>query len=112
MSIVGVAQAAPSNVAINNAKAAVRAQLKDGHSARFSNIITIGDNGKCVSGLVNAKNSFGAYSGDVRFTSMSHEAILDDGEVGFNVSTMKFCYRSMEKFTIEQVGDAYRENFR
>jgi hypothetical protein len=40
----------------------VRAQLKDPHSAQFKGVRTMGDKGGYC-GWVNAKNSFGGYSG-------------------------------------------------
>jgi len=57
-----------------DAEAAVRAQLRDLDSARFSSVQVVdfpsSDNvpaGKAVCGQVNAKNGFGGYVGDRRF---------------------------------------------
>lgn len=46
----------------------VRPQMKDPESARFSHLHGVSyESGDLMCGLVNAKNSFGGYSGSVRF---------------------------------------------
>lgn len=55
---------------IDEAEASVRAKLKDPASAVFSQVRIVGSGvDQRVCGLVNAKNSFGGYTGDQRFVS-------------------------------------------
>lgn len=61
---------------VERVKEAVRTQLKDPYSAQFANIKTLDTPaGTTVCGEVNAKNSFGAYSGNAKFFGVAH----DDG---------------------------------
>lgn len=68
----------------------IKGQLKDPESARFrnvfvSNTIYISDDTPMVCGEVNAKNSFGGYTGFKRFVSHGSvqliEANMADGEI-------------------------------
>lgn len=59
---------------VERVKEAVRAQLKDPYSAQFTDIKTLDTpTGITVCGEVNAKNSFGAYSGSVKFWGVAAE---------------------------------------
>jgi hypothetical protein len=49
------------------AREAVRSELKDPDSAKFSNLEVCAASNAVVTGKVNAKNSFGAYVGDESF---------------------------------------------
>jgi hypothetical protein len=68
---------------IRLAEAAVRAQLKDGESARFTDVrmgrmldATTGAGAVC--GRVNAKNEFGGYGGAQRFVAANEAAFLEE----------------------------------
>ena len=65
------------------AKEMVTSQLKDPESARFGEIWALkGSNGhKCVCGYVNAKNSFGGYTGKKMFTLLDKRAMFEDEAV-------------------------------
>lgn len=52
---------------IERAKVSVRSRLKDPASAVFSELRILGNERVC--GYVNAKNSFGGYTGNTRFVS-------------------------------------------
>lgn len=63
-----------------SAKAAVIGRLKDPESARFASIVGIGDpegTGKyAVCGTVNAKNSYGGYTGSRMFAVIDNSNVL------------------------------------
>ena len=65
-----------------NAEESVKSNLKDPSSAKFSEA-TAGKHGS-VCGTVNAKNSFGAYSGDSRYVSSGGKTSIDDGGQEFS----------------------------
>ncbi|MGQ7808128.1 hypothetical protein ACUN3I_21240 [Hafnia alvei] len=69
-------------IAVSNAEASVKSNLKDPSSAKFS-IGRVGKDG-FVCGTVNAKNSFGAYSGNSRYVSSGGKAAIDDGSQEFS----------------------------
>ncbi len=84
--------------------------LKDPPSARFRNVSiikTIGDGGKetiSVCGELNAKNSYGGYTGYVPFTIFSNRVFIDDFIAGVKVGDL--CVgtntaRSPQDFTAE-----------
>lgn len=85
---------------IANAKSIVAGKMKDPESARFKGVHS---EGEYVCGLINAKNSFGAYSGFQRFIvdTGSNTVELDRGELAQRFS-MKFATRcpqsSLEDF--------------
>ena len=66
---------------INDAKKAVVSQLKDPESARFGEIWALsGTNGKrSVCGYINAKNSYGGYTGDKMFSITSSGSVVIQG---------------------------------
>jgi hypothetical protein len=82
---------------MSNAKAAVRAHLKDPGSAEFGRIFTHRgiDDRTVVCGWVNAKNAFGGYHGEQRFISNgTGEATFVEEDVraaDFQVSWARFC---------------------
>ncbi len=61
----------------------VRAHLKDPDSADFRKI-----DGRC--GIVNAKNSFGAYTGAHRFVVLSDYDVLFDSELASEAENQRF----------------------
>ncbi|MEI7250286.1 hypothetical protein [Pectobacterium versatile] len=71
-----------------NAKISVAERLKDPESAKFSDLYIIrGERDVAVCGSVNGKNSFGAYTGSVRFVVSVQEdkfvitgGVLEDDE--------------------------------
>lgn len=69
-------------IAGSTAEKSVKSNLKDPSSAKFSEV-KIGKDGS-VCGTVNAKNSFGAYSGDSRYVSSGGNAVIDDGSQEFS----------------------------
>ncbi|WP_411706043.1 hypothetical protein [Edaphovirga cremea] len=74
---------------ISRAQDSVKNQLKDASSAKFS----AGEIGKndAVCGLVNAKNSFGAYAGEQRYISVSGITLLDDDSSAFTAKWGSYC---------------------
>lgn len=77
---------------IIDAKNAVSSRLKDPESARFSGVYVTGN---IVCGLVNARNSFGGYAGDMRFVSagMPSSSFLESDmkKSEFKKVWVKFC---------------------
>lgn len=67
---------------IESAKSSVRSRLKDPASAQFSQLRIVGSGPDArVCGFVNAKNSFGGYSGDERFVSfLGTVAVIGENE--------------------------------
>jgi hypothetical protein len=67
---------------VQRAEAAVRLQLKDPDSAKFSEIEQCGD-AEAATGKVNARNGFGGYTGPREFAYANGEAaIAEGGDVG------------------------------
>jgi len=66
---------------ITTAKEKVIDQLKDPESARFGEIWALnGSNGhRSICGYVNAKNSYGGYTGKKMFTIASTEGVIFEG---------------------------------
>ncbi|MDO1476496.1 hypothetical protein [Comamonas thiooxydans] len=66
---------------IDDAKKTVISQLKDPESARFGEIFALsGTNGKrSVCGYINAKNSYGGYTGDKMFSIISSGSVVIQG---------------------------------
>ncbi|MBD2816485.1 hypothetical protein ID850_17455 [Xenorhabdus sp. Flor] len=73
---------------ISMAETSVKQILKDPSSAEFSNS-RLGNKG-AVCGYVNAKNSFGAYTGKKRYVN-NGLSMIDNGETDFEVVWEKFC---------------------
>lgn len=68
---------------ISAAKNAVKSKLKDPYSAQFSNVRLLDFNdGKIVCGDVNAKNSFGGYTGSSTFIASPSEYLFYGGSRG------------------------------
>lgn len=67
---------------IDSAKKAVISQLKDPESARFGEIWALsGTNGKrSVCGYINAKNSYGGYTGEKMFSIISSDSVVIQGD--------------------------------
>ncbi|WP_241610301.1 hypothetical protein [Rosenbergiella epipactidis] len=76
-------------IANDNAMNSVRLSLKDPDSAKFSNS-KLGKSG-AVCGWVNAKNSFGTYSGESRYISIGGKSDIDDGSKEFSDSWIRLC---------------------
>ncbi|GGC04228.1 hypothetical protein GCM10007171_21600 [Dickeya fangzhongdai] len=72
-----------------NARSSARLQLKDSSSATFSGERVSRDGSIC--GLVNAKNSFGAYTGNVRYLYAVGVSYIDDGSSDFQNAWDKYC---------------------
>lgn len=72
-----------------DAKESVKGLLKDSSSADFSGE-KIGKGG-AVCGYVNAKNSFGAYAGNLRYISTNGQSAVDDGSQSFKDSWENIC---------------------
>ena len=70
---------AATSIEIENAKTLVLNQLKDPESARFGEFWALkGSNGhRSICGYVNAKNSFGGYSGRSMFTLNNTSVIME-----------------------------------
>ncbi|HBR3096778.1 TPA: hypothetical protein L9R41_004690 [Klebsiella pneumoniae] len=64
-----------------DAKESVKSTLKDSSSAEFSD--EKDGRGGAVCGYVNAKNSFGAYTGKSRYISVGGQSVIDDGSQSF-----------------------------
>ncbi|WP_313412031.1 hypothetical protein [Atlantibacter hermannii] len=71
------------------AKDSVKSSLKDASSAQFSGDFQ-GKSGS-VCGYVNAKNSFGAYTGKTRYVSANGVSAIDDGSSTFANSWNAIC---------------------
>lgn len=71
------------------AKDSVKSSLKDASSAQFSGDFQ-GKSGS-VCGYVNAKNSFGAYTGKTRYVSANGVSAIDDGSSTFANSWNDIC---------------------
>ncbi len=71
----------PSAEEIENAKAVVANELKDPNSAIFGNFWALdGTNGlRNICGYVNAKNSFGGYTGKKMFILMNSQKLAIEG---------------------------------
>lgn len=67
---------------ISDVQGRVKSHLKDPSSAKFSGEYVSGNGRVC--GFVNAKNSYGAYSGSQRYLYSSGVAFIDDGSNHFN----------------------------
>lgn len=72
-----------------NAKESVKSILKDSSSAEFSG--ERDGKGGAVCGYVNAKNSFGAFTGNVRYISTEGQSVVDDGSQSFTDLWEKVC---------------------
>ncbi|QNX86781.1 hypothetical protein [Acinetobacter seifertii] len=80
---------------------AVRYYLKDGDSAKFRNVIK-----NC--GEVNAKNSWGAYSGFSRFIVKSDKQVIFDGPDNYYFDSLvkSYCHKDyLAKFPVQTSED-------
>ena len=76
-----------SKAEIEKAKQGVRAQMKDPASVQFRNVRGYNKGGMALlCGEVNAKNSFGAYTGFRRFIAGSKELVIVEGVEGLSSS--------------------------
>ncbi|WP_323117311.1 hypothetical protein [Klebsiella variicola] len=75
---------------ILNAREQIKSSLKDPSSAKFSGEF-IGKNG-AICGYVNAKNSFGGYTGETRYIFSEHFSAIDEGNDSFNKEWGRECY--------------------
>jgi len=92
-------------------QAGVREHLKDPDSARFKDILSATDskNTETVCGLVNAKNSFGGYTGFVPFYGllMTGKRKTDGKIVPFHFAALAIGDDStMTSFAIDKCGEA------
>lgn len=76
-------------LSVYNSQNAVKSQLNDSSSAKFS-ADRIGKDGS-VCGFVNAKNAMGAFAGDQRYVSVNGVAFIDDSSSSFNAKWAEFC---------------------
>jgi len=77
---------------IHRAQAATAKQLKDPYSAKFEEVKPCPTKGM-VTGTVNAKNSYGAYSGAVPFVYEAGRVFLSsDGAGGELLDALDRCY--------------------
>lgn len=74
---------------VSQSEKAVKANLKDPGSAKFTNSF-IGKSG-ATCGYVNAKNSFGGYSGDKQYINIGQITSIDDGSANFAQLWRDFC---------------------
>lgn len=74
---------------IISAKNVVKNNLKDSDSARFSGDFVAASGAVC--GYVNAKNSYGSYTGNTRYTYFSGFSAVDDGSPEFSKSWRDIC---------------------
>lgn len=75
---------------ILNAREHIKEKLKDPSSAKFSGEF-VGRNGS-VCGYVNAKNSFGGYTGESRYIFSVSFSAIDEGITSFNKEWERQCY--------------------
>lgn len=75
--------------AISSAKDRVKSSLKDPSSANFSGEYISSDGAIC--GYVNAKNSYGAYSGSQRYINLLGVTQIDDGSPEFSSNWGNVC---------------------
>lgn len=75
---------------ILNAREHIKGRLKDPSSAKFSGEF-IGKNG-AICGHVNAKNSFGGYTGESRYIFSVNFSAIDEGATSFNKEWGRQCY--------------------
>ncbi|EKQ7193190.1 hypothetical protein OGU21_15100 [Klebsiella oxytoca] len=75
---------------ILNAREHIKVKLKDPSSAKFSGEF-IGGNG-AICGYVNAKNSFGGYTGESRYIFSVNFSAIDEGITSFNKEWERQCY--------------------
>lgn len=70
-----------------------RSQLKDGESARFSHLVVVNQptGGGVLCGAVNAKNSFGGYTGDKLFFVAGDVAVFQAETEQFAALFQQFC---------------------
>ena len=77
---------------MENAKATVKGQLRDPDSAKFSNVRVSSKMGvTIVCGLVNSKNGFGGYNGNMRFMSAGGRVTFDQDDPNFAGYWQKAC---------------------
>lgn len=81
---------------VENAKKAVAATLKDPSSPMFTQITAVEDG---VCGMVNGKNSFGAYAGNSRFV-WTDTRILVEGTTNSNPGIMAMEACELEKLYV------------
>ncbi|CQH27542.1 Uncharacterised protein [Yersinia enterocolitica] len=76
-------------LSVYNSQNTVKSQLKDSSSAKFSDDRIGKDRSVC--GLVNAKNSLGAFAGNKRYVSIDGVAFIDDSSSSFNAKWAELC---------------------
>ncbi|MGY8334035.1 hypothetical protein L1Q87_25510, partial [Klebsiella pneumoniae] len=81
---------APSLNDILNAREHIKGMLKDPSSAKFSGEF-IGKN-DAICGHINAKNSFGGYTGESRYIFSVNFSAIDEGTTSFNKEWERQCY--------------------
>ncbi|MFV8905739.1 hypothetical protein ABQ333_10895 [Serratia fonticola] len=74
---------------VSNAESKVSMSLKDPSSARFTGGKSYSSGAIC--GLVNAKNSFGGYSGNSRYIYYAKNVLLEETEGDFQKYWAKLC---------------------
>lgn len=91
-----------SQSVVERAKRAVTAVLKDPESAKFGYIYPSAAMINVACGTVNAKNSFGGYTGEQKFIAnpSTGSVILDDGKATFESEWQKYCSGSKPKILI------------
>ena len=65
-----------ASMTVTAGKAKIREALKDPESARFGDVWAAGDSQYVACGYVNARNSFGGYTGEELFVATSRGAFL------------------------------------
>ena len=75
---------------ILNAREHIKGRLKDPSSAKFSGEF-IGKN-DAICGHINAKNSFGGYTGESRYIFSVNFSAIDEGTTSFNKEWERQCY--------------------
>lgn len=82
-------------IGVENAQAGVRAQLRDGDSARWGAIWTVDGWNYC--GFVNGKNAYGAYSGFKPFRAVNTRAEIEPSAETWK----KYCVGPNPKIALE-----------
>lgn len=79
---------------IDYVEKSLRATLKDGDSAKFKNVTYVKNkNGSAVCGYVNAKNSFGGYTGYKKFVGAGKAVFLENQVKDFHNVWNKLCVK-------------------
>ena len=89
------------NTLVQRAKKFVSRNLKDPDSAIFGVVFPSGDSSEIACGKVNAKNSYGGYTGEKRFIAIpSQGGVSFEGDEEFDSQWNKLCGSSAPKILL------------